>query len=94
MEVAAGELERLQDADDLLDAGQQLEGVIFDRAVVADDADDRALGALGEVGLVAERLHLAHHVLDLGGRGVVLHDDDHLAISCSAVEAVASGAAG
>jgi hypothetical protein len=46
VEIAAGELEGLEDADHLIHAGQQLERLVLDGPVVADDADDGALGAL------------------------------------------------
>ena len=77
VEIAAGKFERLEDAHDLLHAGQQLEVVILQRPVVAHHADDGALGTLGEMRLVAERLDLADDIAEISGACAALHDDDH-----------------
>ena len=49
VELAAGELERLQDRQDLLDAGDGRERLGLRLVLVADDADDGALLAAADV---------------------------------------------
>src|SRR5262249_8538383 len=54
VELAAGELERLEDRQHLLDAGDGRERLGLQLVLVADDADDGAQLALAEVGLEAQ----------------------------------------
>ncbi len=77
VELAAGELERLEDRHDLLDAGDRLERLDLELLLVADHADDRPRDPLAEVGREAQLLDPLEHVLDLLGRRVRLQHDDH-----------------
>jgi len=77
MEVSAGQLEGMEDADDAFHAGQDLEDLGVDGAFVADHPDDRPLGPAGHVALEAERFDPADHRGQLLFGGVRLHDDDH-----------------
>src|SRR5690606_5436715 len=88
-ELARGELERLGDADDGLDArepGEVLPELL--RGGGADRTDQRAGLALADVGGEAEALDLAEDLLDGRRVGVLAHDDDHGTFS----RAVCSGA--
>ena len=77
MELAAGQLERLQDRHDLLDAGDRLQGLDLQLVLVADDADDRPRDALAQVGREAQGLDPLEDVLDHLGRRMRLQYDDH-----------------
>ena len=78
MEIPAGELVLLGDADDLLDTGQQLEHLVQRRGQrQTDHADDGALLAADQVRAEAEFLDAPDDGLDLLLAGVRLHDDDH-----------------
>src|SRR5690606_4252354 len=77
-ELARGELERLRDAHDRLDArqpGEVLPELLGGRG--ADRADQRARLALADVGHEAPALDLAYDLLDRRRVGVLTHDDDH-----------------
>ena len=54
LELAAGQLERLQDRQHLLDAGNGRQRLGLELVLVADDADDRAQLAAAQVRLEAE----------------------------------------
>ena len=78
--LLAGELVRLEDRDDLRDAGLavQLERADADLGVrVADRADEGHLLAAARVGGAADRLDAVDHRLDLVLGCLGLHDDQH-----------------
>ena len=77
MELAAGQLERLQDRQHLLDAGDGGQRLGLQLVLVADDADDGALLALAEVRLEAQFLDAFQDVLDLLLGGMGSEDDNH-----------------
>lgn len=56
LEVSACQLERVQDANDPLDAAQDLEQLGVDRPFVSDDSDNGSLDPFGEVRAEAEEL--------------------------------------
>src|SRR5207237_3221126 len=76
--LARDELERLGDADRLLDAGHDLELARVERARVARRADRGPVAAGDDVGLVPHALDLLEDSLDLLLRGARFHDDEHL----------------
>ena len=65
VELAAGQLERLQDRQHLLDAGNGGQRLGLQLVLVADDADDGALLAPAEVRLEAELRDALEDVIDL-----------------------------
>ena len=77
VELAAGELVRLEDRHDLLDAVDRLERLGLQLLLVADHADDRPRDPLAEVGREAQRLDPLEDVVDTVRGGVRLQDDDH-----------------
>ena len=77
MELAAGELERLEDRHDLLDAGDRLQRLDLELILVADHPDDRPRDPLAEVGRQAQGRDPLEHVLDDLGRRMRLQHDDH-----------------
>ena len=70
-------LVRLRDVDDLRDAGQGLDARRIDPAIVADEADRRALRPGHRTRLVAHLLDGADDPVDLLLGGAVPHDDEH-----------------
>ena len=78
MELAAGELERLEDRHDLLDARDRLQRLDLELVLVADHADDRPRDPLAEVGREPQGRDPLEDMLDDLGRGVRLQNDDHL----------------
>ena len=77
MKLAAGQLERLQDRHDLLDARDCLQGLDLQLRFVADHADDRARDPLAEVGREPEGGDPFENMLEDLRRGVRLQYDDH-----------------
>ena len=77
MKLAAGELERLQDRHDLLDARNRLERLDLQLGLVADHADDRARNPLAQVGRETQGRDPIENMVDNLGRGVRLQYDDH-----------------
>ena len=67
----------MEDSHHAFHALQHLEDLGVDRAFVADDPHDGSLLALGQVGSKPHGLDPGQDRLDLRGRGVQLHDDDH-----------------
>src|SRR5690606_14903014 len=76
-EISAGELEGLEDRDDLLDAVDGRERLGLELVLVADDSDDRPGDPLAEVGREAQLLDPPDDVLDLLWRRMRLQHDDH-----------------
>ena len=77
VELAAGQLERLQDRQHLLDAGDGRQRLGLQLVLVADDADDGAMLAPAEVRLEAQLADALEDVVDLGRRRSRFQDDDH-----------------
>ena len=77
VELAAGQLERLEDRQHLLDAGNGLQRLGLELVLVADDADDGALLAPAEVRLEAQLADAFENVFDLLVRGVGPENDNH-----------------
>ena len=78
LDLGAGELVRLEDRDDLLDAGERLERLQAGlAALVPDRADDVALDAVDDVGLVAEVADPLEDLVQLSLGRPLAHDDDH-----------------
>ncbi len=77
LEVAAHELERLEDPNDLLDTRQALELERVDDLAVPDDADDGLDLTARQVRLGAGLGEQIDDVLNVFGRRVVAHDDEH-----------------
>ena len=78
LDLAAGELVRLEDRHDLLDARERLQRLQARlAALVADGADDVALDAVDDVRLVAEVADPLEDLVELLFRGALAHDDDH-----------------
>src|SRR5439155_649594 len=77
-ELAARELERLGDRDDLVDAAEVREGLAVGVRVGADDADERSLLAARKLGLEADLVHAIDHGVDLAVGGGVAHHDDQV----------------
>ena len=65
-ELAAGQLVGRQDGDRLFDAVHHLERGRLQRPLVADDADDGALGALAQMRLKAQLVDAAGDMFDFG----------------------------
>ena len=77
VELAAGQLERLEDRDHLLDPGDRLQRLDLELVLVADDPDDRPRDALAEVRRQAQGLDPLEDMLDHVGRRMRLQYDDH-----------------
>ena len=77
VELAAGELERLEDRHDLLDPRDRLQRLDLQLVLVADHADDRPRDPLAQVGREAQLLDPLDDVLDHLGRRMRLQHDDH-----------------
>src|SRR5262249_62143236 len=80
LELPAGQLERLEDRQHLLDAGDGRQRLGLQLVLVADDADDGAQRAAAEVRLEAQFLDTLQDVLDLLLGGVPPENDDHQVI--------------
>jgi hypothetical protein len=76
-ERAAGEFVRLADAHRFLNSVKHFEFAWIDAGDIADDAQHGLIGAGGAVNVESALAENRHHVLDVGVRGVFLHDDDH-----------------
>ena len=72
-----GQLVRLRDRHDAVDAVGPLEIEVGDPLAVADRADHGQHLALGDVRMSADRLHALDHGVDLLLRGLLFHDDHH-----------------
>src|SRR5262249_14008301 len=77
LKLAAGQLERLEDIVDLLDARDGRKRLNLGLALVADDADDRPLGSAAHVWAEPQLLDPLDDVVDLLGRSVRPDDEDH-----------------
>ena len=77
VELAGDELVRMRDPDDLENARQALERARPHRALVARDADRRALRARNRVGFQPEPLRGGDDAFDVFARGAPVHDDQH-----------------
>ena len=75
--LAAGELERLEDRQHLFDAGDGRQRLGLQLALVADDADDGALLAAAEVRLEAQFADALQDVVDLLLGGVGSKNNNH-----------------
>ena len=75
LDVAAGELVGLGDADDFGDAGELFDVAAVDFALVAGDADGGALRAGQGMSAEAQLFDMVADGLDLFRRGLRLHDD-------------------
>ena len=67
----------LDDVHRALDAGQRVEHLRVEFALVADGADQRALGAAGNVDAQARGAYPCLDCRDFRVAGIRLHDDDH-----------------
>ena len=76
---ARDQLVRLEDVHRALDAGQRIEHLGFELALVADRADQRPLGAARHMDLEPGGTNPGLDRGDLGVAGFGLHDDDHFA---------------
>ena len=72
VELAAGELERLEDRHDLLDPRDRLQRLDLELGLVADDPDDRPRDPLAQVGRETQGRDPLEDVLDDLGRRVRL----------------------
>ena len=77
MELAAGELERLQDRHDLLDARDRLQRLDLELGLVADDADDGPRNPLAQMRRETQCRDPLEDVLHDLGRRVRLQNNDH-----------------
>src|SRR5262245_58189961 len=77
VKLPAGELERLQDAMDMLDSRDGVEFLDARRVVVADQRDDGAKGPSDDPRLEAEFLDPLDGVFNLRLRGVGAENYDH-----------------
>ena len=93
VELAAGELERLQDRHDLLDPGDRLQRLDLQLVLVADHADDRARDPLAQVRRESQCRDPLEDVLDDLGRRVRLQNNDHRNPRESTIERPAWGRA-
>ncbi len=77
MKLPAGELERLEDRQDLLDAGNGRQRLGPELVLVADDADDGADLAAAEVRLETQLADAFENVLDLLFGEIGSENDNH-----------------
>src|SRR5262249_55900199 len=91
VQLAAGELERLEDRQHLLDAGDGGQRLALELVLVADDADDGALLAAAEVRLEAQLLDVFQDVLDLFRCRVGSGDDNPCVDSGTPTRSVSEG---
>ncbi len=78
MYLQAGELEGLENGDDLLDPGEGFERLEARFSpLVADGADDVALDSVNDVGLVPQLSYLLKDFLEFFLGRSRAHDDDH-----------------
>src|SRR5262249_11527943 len=77
VELTAGELERLEDGQHLLDAGDGGQRLGLELVLGAGDADDRAQLTLAEWGIEAQLADAVEDVVDLFAGGVGPENDDH-----------------
>ncbi len=78
MKLAAGELERLHDRHNLLDARYRLERLDLQLGLVADHADDGPRNSLAQMGGEPQRGDSLEHVFQNLGRRVRFQYNDHL----------------
>ena len=76
-ELSRGELVRLEDRHQVVDAGGALQAQGGDPVAVADGADDGQELSAGHVGGAADRLHAVDDGLDLLLRRPLFHHDHH-----------------
>ncbi len=77
MVLAADQLVRLADPDDLADAGHRAQVEGLELGDVADQPDDGALDTAADEGRPAGALDAGDDSVDLLGRSAGAHDDDH-----------------
>ena len=77
LHLAAGDFVGGEDRHDFGHARPAFQRLLVRLAIVADGGDHGPLGADDHVGLQAQRLDALDHVLDVGRRGLLFHDDDH-----------------
>src|SRR5262249_30196158 len=75
--LTASELERLEDGQHLLNAGNGLERLGLELVLIADDADDGAVLAAAEMGLETQLLDALQDVVDLLRGGLRSQNDNH-----------------
>src|SRR5262249_45917984 len=78
VELATGQLERLEDRQHLFHAGNGGERLGLELVLIADDADDGAVFAAADVWLEAQLRDALEDVVDLFAGGVGAENDDHL----------------
>src|SRR5487761_766503 len=76
-ELAARQLERLGDRDDLVDGVEVGERLLVGIGVAADHSDESALLAPRELALEPDLVDAIDHRFDVGVGRAVRHDDDH-----------------
>ena len=79
--LAAGQLVLRQDGDRLLNAVHKLKNCRFQRALVADDTDNGALGSLAQVRLEPQLVDAVGDVLNFSKCCASFHDYDHSSTS-------------
>ena len=77
MSVAAGQLIGRQDGNNVVHAGNGPQRLGADFSLVADHADDRAIGAAAQMGPQSQRLDPLDDVVDLLVGDPRLQDNDH-----------------
>ncbi len=86
MEVAPDQLVGLGDVDDLAHAGEAAERRLVDVAGVAENADGGPVGPGNGGGPKAGRADPGDDLVDVPGRGVMVHHDEHVVSSSPATE--------
>jgi len=76
-EFAAGELEGLEDRDDVLHPWEQEKALLANQALITDQADDRSLQPTGHVGLQTALCDAVDDELNLVLRRPGIHYNDH-----------------
>ena len=77
LQLRRGPLVRSHDRQDLLDPIARLEDFGQPRSLLPQRGDDRLVRSVDHLGLQPERGDVIRHVLDLRGRCVRFHDNDH-----------------